>query len=170
MDHIQIIDELNSNQKVFSELLLNKEKKEYLWKPEPNSWCLLEVVCHLIDEEREDFRARVKHTLETPDDVMAMFDQIAWVTERKYIEQNYPEMVEKLLIERTKSIKWIKSLKNPCWENAYQHPKLGPLSAEHFLANWLAHDLFHFRQIIRIRYRYLQQTTKNDLSYAGLLK
>jgi hypothetical protein len=167
MDHKRIIESLNANQKVFSGLLSNKNKDEYLWKPEAKKWCLLEIVCHLYDEEREDFRARVKHTLETPDKEMPMFDQIAWVKDRKYVEQNYKLMVEKLLDERQKSIAWLLSIKSPQWKNAYDHQKLGPLSAEHFLANWIAHDLLHIRQLVGLHFQYLKETTNNKLIYAG---
>lgn len=167
MDHNRIIDNLSANKAVFSTLLMKKQKDEYLWKPSDNKWCLLEVVCHLYDEEREDFRARVKHTLETPEKPLTMFDPIAWVKDRKYVEQDYNQMVEKLLDERNSSISWLKSLKNPSWGNAYPHPKLGPLSAEHFLANWLAHDFLHFRQIAGLQFLYLKQSANNDLSYAG---
>jgi len=167
MDHKRIIEHLNTNQKIFSELLSNKNKEEYFWKPEAKSWCILEVVCHLYDEEREDFRARVKHTLETPNKEMPKIDPLAWVIDRKYIEQDYKQMIEKFLGERNYSIAWLISIKNPLWKNAYHHPKLGPLSAEHFLANWLAHDLLHFRQIIRLHYQYLKQSANNELSYAG---
>lgn len=167
MDHNRIIENLSSNQHVFSTLLLNKNKEEYLWKPNIDKWCLLEVVCHLYDEEGEDFRGRVKHTLETPNETLPMFDQIAWVKDRKYIEQDYNQMVEKLLNERRNSIAWLKSLKSPPWENAYIHPNLGPLSSEHFLANWLAHDFLHIRQIIGIQFKYMKHATKNELAYAG---
>ncbi len=167
MDHNRIIENLSSNQHVLSSILANKTQEEYMWKPKINSWCILEVVCHLYDEEREDFRGRVKHTLETPNEPLTMFDQIAWVKDRKYIEQDYNQMVEKLLAERKKSITWLHSLKTPAWKNAYIHPKLGPLSSEHFLANWLAHDFLHIRQIIAIQFKYLKQTTNNELAYAG---
>ena len=167
MDHNRVIENLKTNRDVFSALLVNKHEYEYLWKPNATKWCLLEVVCHLYDEEREDFRARVKHTLETPNEPLTMFDQIAWVQDRKYIEQDYNQMVEKLLDERNNSITWLKSLKYPSWGNAYHHPKLGPLSAEHFLANWLAHDFLHIRQIVGLQFQYLKVTSENDLSYAG---
>lgn len=29
--------------------------------PAPEKWCLLEIVFHLYDEEREEFRARVNY-------------------------------------------------------------------------------------------------------------
>ena len=167
MDHKKIIENLKGNRDVFSTILSNKNKHEYLWKPNNTKWCLLEVVCHLYDEEREDFRSRVKHTLETPNEPMPMFDQIAWVKDRKYIEQDYNQMVEKLLEERLYSINWLSSLKDPSWENAYLHPKLGALSAEHFLVNWLAHDFLHIRQIVGLQFLHLKQTSNNNLSYAG---
>lgn len=167
MDHKRIIENLSSNQHVLSRILSDKNQEEYLWKANVDSWCLLEVVCHLYDEEREDFRSRVKHTLETPNEPLPMFDPIAWVKDRKYMEQDYNQTVGKLQIERNKSIKWLNSIKNPHWKNAYNHPKLGPLSSEHFLANWLAHDLLHIRQITGIQFQYLKQTTNNELAYAG---
>ena len=40
-----------------------------------------------------------------------------------------------------------------------------PLSC--FSPNWLAHDYLHIRQIIRLKFAYLQQLSKEDLSYAG---
>ena len=61
-----IILQLAVNRDVFKPLLSGKTDGEYLWRPEPGKWTLLEIVCHLLDEEREDFRARVKHTLEHP--------------------------------------------------------------------------------------------------------
>jgi hypothetical protein len=167
MNHDRIIENLSANRDVFSTLLMNKHEDEYLWKPSDTKWCLLEVVCHLYDEEREDFRARVKHTLETPIEPLPMFDQVAWVKDRKYIEQDYNQMVEKILDERNNSITWLKSIKDPSWKNAYPHPKLGALSAEHFLANWLAHDFLHMRQIVGLQFQFLKVTSENDLSYAG---
>ncbi|MCB0058173.1 MAG: DinB family protein, partial [Caldilineaceae bacterium] len=36
------------------------------WKPDAESWSILEVVNHLLDEEREDFRVRIDYTLHRP--------------------------------------------------------------------------------------------------------
>ena len=52
MDHSKIIDKLHDNLDVFSHMLSNKSEENYLWKPEPDKWCLLEIVCHLYDEEK----------------------------------------------------------------------------------------------------------------------
>lgn len=167
MNYSKIINELCRNRQVFNELLSGLQAEMYLWKPVPEKWCLLEVVCHLYDEECEDFRARTKHVLETPDEPMPLFDQLSWVTEREYMRQDFSEKLKALLKEREQSIAWLERLQSPKWDNAYDHPKLGPMTAKMFLSNWLAHDYFHIRQIVRIKFTYLKEKSPEDLRYAG---
>jgi hypothetical protein len=168
MQHNTIIHQLNRNAVTFQTLLEGQPEAVYRWKPAPDKWRLLEIVCHLCNEEREDFRTRVRHVLETPAAPMPSIDPIGWVTQRGYLEQDYHEMVQKFLTARQESVHWLRSLKHPSWENVYEHPKLGPMSANLFLSNWLAHDLLHFRQINWLRYAYLQTVlTTEPLDYAG---
>ncbi len=162
-----IIQELENNQSVFSGLLQNANSEMILWRPQPEHWCLLEIVCHLYDEEREDFRQRVKLILEDPSQPLPAIDPANWVLERAYLSQDYATKTTAFLTERTTSVAWLKSLNAPAWGNTYQHPVLGPMSAGLFLANWLAHDQLHIRQINRVKRAYLQHTTGLDLSYAG---
>jgi hypothetical protein len=138
-----------------------------MWKPNPEKWCLLEIVCHLYDEEREDFRARTKHTLETPNAPLPPIDPQGWVEARNYLQQNYHDKLNNFLTERELSVIWLQTLSNAKWDNAYEHPKLGRMTAKMFLANWLAHDYLHIRQITKVKFDYLKQLTNEDLSYAG---
>ena len=167
MDHQRIIENLQANLPVFRELLTNKSEKEYTWKPEQSKWCLLEIVCHLRDEEQEDFRTRVAYPLEDPTKPLPGIDPQGWVIEREYMKQDYNQVLNTFLDERRKSINFLRSLENPSWKNTTEHPILGPLSAEHFLANWLAHDYLHVRQIEKLQHQYLAATSGIDLSYAG---
>lgn len=50
----EIIQQLENNQQVFKSLLMSKKDGQYLWRPKPGKWNLLEIVCHLLDEERGD--------------------------------------------------------------------------------------------------------------------
>jgi len=161
-----ITDQLHKNRNVFQGLLENVPKEVYLWRPSPKKWCLLEIVCHLFDEEREDFKARVKHTLETPDEKMAPIDPVGWVKKRNYIGEDFDQKLTDFLIERDISVEWLRSLSTPKWENISNHPKLGPITAGTFLASWLAHDYLHFRQITKLKYDYLE-SIGGDVGYAG---
>ena len=167
MNHKEIITRLSANISVFKSLLTGVSKDEYLFKPTEDKWCILEVVNHIYDEEREDFRARIKQVLESPDKSLTSIDPTGWVTERNYIEQNYKQSVDRFFNERDESLMWLQSLQSPKWKNAHKHPEFGPLSAEMFLANWVAHDYFHFRQIINLKYHYLMHITDQNLYYAG---
>lgn len=162
-----IIEELKRNKIVFKDLLENLEEGVYLWKPTPEKWSILEVVCHLYDEEREDFRARVKNTLENPELPANPIDPGGWVTNRKYMEQDYNNALQRFLSERDNSIAWLTDLKNVKWENTYKHPLPGDITAGMFLSSWLAHDYLHIKQITKIKYDYFKEISGNKVSYAG---
>lgn len=167
MDHAHLIEQLDRHRKVFEHLFNNAVPAEQLHRAAPDKWSLLEAVCHLFDEEREDFRARLKHVLETPEATMPKIDPQAWITARKYVEQNYEAMLNAFLSEREKSVAWLRSLGSPDWKRYYLHPKVGPITAEFLLANWVAHDLHHIRQVNAMRYAYLKDTCGVGLDYAG---
>ncbi|GAA4789693.1 DinB family protein [Olivibacter ginsenosidimutans] len=165
--YLKIIKELSENRNVFKALLAPVGEELYLWKPNPQKWCLLEIVCHLYDIEREDFRLRTAHVLSSPTEPLPPIDPPGWVSSRAYIQQDYQDKLNDFLTERTQSVSWLQNLSNPAWENAYEHPKLGKITANMLLSNWLAHDYLHIRQITKLKYDYLRQLTHEDLGYAG---
>ena len=120
-----IIKALDNNKQVFQGLFTGVQEDVFRWKPLPDKWNLLEILCHLYDEEREDFRARVKSVLNNPALPLNPINPVAWVEERQYASQNYKEKLSSFLSEREQSIEWLTSLPSPQWSNIYQHPKLG---------------------------------------------
>lgn len=161
------IHEMSKNGQLFQHLLGGTGKEEQRWKQSAEKWCLLEILCHLVDEEREDFRARIQHVFTNPDMPLPPIAPVDWVTERKYLEQDFEIMLENFLKEREKSIHWLQSLQDPPWEQAYQHPQFGEMKAKMFLSNWLAHDYLHLRQITKLKYDWLKNLSGEDLNYAG---
>lgn len=162
-----IIQNLCNNAAVFKGLLIGVDRETYLWKPEPEKWCLLEIICHLYDEEREDFKIRTKYVLANPEKPLPPIDPVSWVKDRNYIKQNFSEKLKAFLYERQQSILWLESLRKPNWENEYNHANLGKMSANLFLSNWLAHDYLHIRQILNLKFSYLKKISKESLDYAG---
>ena len=162
-----IISELNNNLDDFKSMLSAISREQYLWKPTPEKWCLLEIVCHLYDEEREDFRERLSQVLVTPDLPFRKINPLDWVATHDYINQDFYEMLNRFLEERKNSVKWLKSLSSTDYKLFWMHPKAGPVTGELLLSNWLAHDYHHFRQIIKLKYDYLKINIYDDLKYAG---
>jgi uncharacterized damage-inducible protein DinB len=61
-----IFEKLDGNASTFKSLLENISEEQARWKPSSEKWSLLEVTNHIYDEEREDFRQRIKNVLENP--------------------------------------------------------------------------------------------------------
>jgi len=167
MEIAPLIDELRANEAVFASLLRRVPEDQRTWRPAPDKWSMLEVVCHLYDEERDDFRARLRSVLDDPTQPLPPTNPEAWVSDRHYADQEYDTMLDAFLTEREASVRWLEGLVDPRWENAYQHPRVGPLTARMFLTTWVAHDYLHVRQIIRMKYQHLEATSGVSLEYAG---
>jgi hypothetical protein len=168
MEKNKFIEMLIRNREVLLNLLVGVSQDAVLWKPDPKKWCLLEIICHLVDEEKEDFRARLKKTLEDPDTPFDPIDPEQWAVERNYIKQDCDKKLREFLYERDKSISWLYSLTSPNWDNTTNDPAAGPMSAKKILVNWIAHDYLHIRQILHLKYQFLKVSNNNmNLSYAG---
>lgn len=163
----EIISRLARNREVFSHLLANVTLEQVHWSQEPAKWSLLLTVCHLRDEEREDFRTRLRMVLESPGQPFPGINPAGWVVDRQYGAQDFATVMREFLDERERSIHWLEGLQQPSWDNATIHHSLGPMSGHFILANWLAHDYLHIRQITRLHYDYLHHAYGQPLNYAG---
>jgi len=126
------------------------------WRPAPDAWSALEVVCHLADEERDDFRTRVALTLQDPALPWPPIDPGGWVTARGYAERDLADALADFAAERRRTLAWLDTLAQaaaaPPWSNAARHPAGFTLRAGDLMASWLAHDLLHLRQLVELRY------------------
>jgi hypothetical protein len=65
-------------------------------RPAPTRWAPGEIVCHLRDEEVEDFGARVKVILEGGAS-FAPIDPERWAVERRYLDADGPQAPARFL-------------------------------------------------------------------------
>jgi hypothetical protein len=162
------VDRLYGNASVFENLASGVSFEQARWKPSPEKWSILEVVCHLYDEERDDFRFRLHWLLHWPEKTWPSINPPAWAVDRRYNERELKETLERFLEERRKSVAWLKELKEPRLENIYAHPPQARLSAGDLLASWLAHDFLHVRQLARLHWQYLNLISPPfKTTYAG---
>lgn len=123
--------------------------EEARWKPPSGAWSILEIVCHLGDEEVEDFRPRVFSTLRDPAAAWVPIDPEGAARARRYNEQDLAGATARFVTERRRSVEMLRGLAEPDWSRAYMHPKLGPQTAGMVMASWAAHDALHLRQIAK---------------------
>ncbi len=137
------------------------------WKPDPESWSILEVVNHLADEEELDFPVRLKMILEKSEKPWPPIDPEAWVIEGQYNEQDLYESLTRYMTLRNENLGWLDSVENPDWDMVYEAP-FGEIKAGDLFVSWVAHDLLHLRQLVELQRLYLEDKAKPFLlDYAG---
>jgi DinB superfamily len=131
------------------------------WRPEPGRWSALEVINHLADEEKHDFRLRFCLLINSPQDPWPRIDPQGWVTGRRYNERDLLTSIEHFGSERATSLAQLRDMPEPDWST-----RRGSLSALDLMASWQAHDLLHLRQLAQLRYLWLESQDMN-IEYAG---
>ena len=162
-----LYQELVNSTEMIRALFRDIDQDQAQVKPDAESWSILEVICHLYDEEREDFREHLDFILHRQDEEWHPIDPQGWVTERKYNEQNVHEMAVQFFAERKKSLEWLMEIAEADWETTYTS-EYGSMKAGEMFSSWVAHDNLHIRQLTELRRQYIKQITQPyDVQYAG---
>jgi hypothetical protein len=131
----------------------------------------VEIVRHLLDEEIEDFRQRIRLTVESPAADWPANDPEGWAVERRYNEAPLMETAAKFTAERAASVRWLRERVSTDWSLAHSHSQYGSFHAGDLLASWAAHDALHLRQIAMRLYQLTQRDAgKFSIDYAGQWK
>jgi DinB family protein len=159
--------ELARGAKTVEGLVAHVSPDEARARPVPGAWSILEVVAHLLDEEREDFRPRLDLVLHRPDETWPAIDPAAWVDDRRYNDRELGSTLSAFLAERERSLAWLAGLEAPDWSREHR-ASFGPITAGDLAASWAAHDLLHTRQLVELRYHRLRAlAAPHDTRYAG---
>lgn len=162
------IRSLTTSGRAIQELLHGVTSEEARWKQAPEKWSLLEVACHLLDEERDDFRRRIALTFEDPKQAWPPIDPEGWARDRKYNECDLRSVLVDFARERDLSVGWLGTLEHSDWTIAKAHPQAGDLRTGDLLAAWVAHDLLHLRQLVNTRLAYVNaEVAPFSTRYAG---
>jgi hypothetical protein len=167
LDIEHIIAQMRSNGRAIAALVAGYSDEQARRKPDSGAWSVLEVVNHLLDEEREDFRPRIDVMLQVGREVWFPIDPEGWVTRRAYNRRELAPSLGGFLAAREESLVWLEHLEDPAWEAEYEAP-WGRIRAGDILAAWAAHDVLHMRQLVELKWATLVQTVEPySVRYAG---
>lgn len=167
MNFTELYQEMVNSTEIIRALTANASQTEAQIKPTPETWSLLEALCHLLDEEREDFREHLDFILNPQDREWHPIDPQGWVASRRYNEQNFEEVRAAFFEERRKSLDWLIDLADADWDRSCDSP-FGPFSAAEMFASWVAHDNLHIRQMVELQRARIERITQPlNIAYAG---
>jgi hypothetical protein len=117
----------------------------------PQTWSPFDIVGHLIHGERTDWIPRIEHILQHGDAVpFPSFDREAMFEASQ--GKSLPELLATFSSLRAGSLARLQGLRlgDADLERRGRHPELGVVTLKQHLATWVAHDLDHLAQIVRV--------------------
>jgi hypothetical protein len=105
-------------------------------RPAPDEWSPIEIVCHLRDEEAEDFGARLRVVVEGGT-TFAPIDPAPWVEERGYRDADPEAALAAFRERRAATLAFLAAVSSERLRHALPHPRLGTLSGMDLLAAWV---------------------------------
>ena len=115
-------------------------------RPAPAEWAPVEIVCHLRDEEVEDFGARLRVVLDGGERFTPI-DPERWATERRYLEDDGPRALAAFRERRAASLGALVTAVPSRLTAVVAHPRTGGLSGLDIAAAWVEHDRLHLTQL-----------------------
>lgn len=164
----EIVGRLISNAEAIRRLLETLTDEQSNWKPDPETWSMKEVMEHVFNEERLDFRKHLREMLSEPPQPWGQFHQEDYLT-----VESCKKALEEFLLERQASTEWLKEQAGTDW-TVSSSISFGPegetfvLSAGDVLVSWVAHDFLHLRQMNELLYAWNEkQAPPYSVQYAG---
>jgi uncharacterized damage-inducible protein DinB len=164
----EILRQFTSNAQAVRALVQTISDEQAQWKPNPETWSMKEVMEHVYNEERIDFRKHLKEILSDPPQPWGKFRHEEYVS-----VESCRQALEGFLMEREASIAWLMALESSDWDRASK-ASFGPagdelvLRAGDVLVSWVAHDFLHIRQMNELLYAWNEkQASPYSVQYAG---
>jgi hypothetical protein len=131
---------------VLDALVGGLDEETWRTRPAPTEWAPVEIICHLRDEEVEDFGARVRVVLDGQPSFQPI-DPERWAQERRYRDADPRAALQALYARRGASLALLAPVDPDQLTRAIEHRRTGALSGLDLLVAWAAHDRLHLTQL-----------------------
>ncbi len=137
----------------------------------PGTWTPFDVVGHLIHGERADWIPRVEHILQHGDAVsFPVFEREAMFEASK--GRSLAELLDTFAQVRSESLNRLAALNltDAHLARVGRHPEFGVVTMDQLLATWVAHDLGHISQVVRVMARRYSTAVGPWRAYLSILQ
>ena len=129
------------------ELSLSPPDTDWPWRPDPASWSLTEVMCHLRDVEEEVHMVRYQAILARENPFLPGASTDEWAAIRHYGKEYGPAARDAFLSARRRTLALLSEQEEKCWDRQGRHAFFGPTSLQELANLAVQHDLVHLLQI-----------------------
>ena len=137
----------------------------------PDTWSPYDIIGHLIHGEETDWIPRAKIILEHGETrPFEPFDRIAMFEESK--GKSIAELLDTFARLRDENLRELQKLNLTAELLAKRgmHPELGVVTLKQLLATWVAHDLGHIRQVVRVMAKQYRDEVGPWKAYLSILE
>jgi len=113
------------------------------WHPAEGEWCVKEVLAHLLITERDGFAGRIREMLAADEPRLA-----ATRAADPACELALSDLLSQLARQRRASVELIAGLRPEDLDRAGIHERVGRLTVNDILHEWVHHDRAHLAQIL----------------------
>ncbi len=142
---------LERTPEVLRTLLQNLHQDWTMNNEGPETFCPYDVIGHLIQGEKMDWRDRTAMILEHGTaKTFIPFDRFAQFKDSK--GKSLPQLLDEFEKLRKENLEWLRSLKlaEADFDKQGIHPSLGHVTLKQLLSTWVIHDLTHIAQASRV--------------------
>jgi DinB superfamily len=145
----EILKTLRATPVVLRALVGEIENDRLRTRPAAGEWTIIEVVGHLADTE-ERALDRVRRMFREDNPVLEPFDQEALAEERRYLDLDLNQELDRLEQLRRQHLALLEALDASGWERTGRHGDHGMMSVELYETHVAAEEVDHLAQIARL--------------------
>ena len=118
------------------------------WRPGPEEWCINECLGHIIEAEKRGFAGRIRLILAENNPTFQLWDQPAVARERHDCEKQPQQLIDEFQPLRRESLAMLRAVRTDQLSRAGTHPRVGSLSVDDLVHEWVHHESNHLRQVL----------------------
>lgn len=119
-------------------------------RPAEGEWCATEVLGHLIEADRRGFAGRIRTVLAEDRPTFVKWDQPGVARERRDNERDPSDLIQEFMTARGTDLAFMAEIDPALLRRVGIHPKVGELSVNDLLHEWVHHDREHLAQMLAV--------------------
>ena len=125
------------------------------WRPVEGEWSMNETLGHIVEAERRGFNGRIRKILAFDNPELPGWQHTEVARERRDHERNPIEVLLEFETLRADSVGLVESLRPEQLQRRGKHERVGEISVNDLLHEWMHHDRNHVKQMMSVVQAYV---------------